>query len=149
MVFLNIFESKAKLEYEVIGHNILRKLELDEVIRGNYKKTEVDFSVDDNIISQYHHTVVELRNEGDFIEEDLFFDIDFGNSSIKVLDVLSKTTKPEEQEIKASLRYDFTDNWSIKGQWQTIVARSNNQDERVYRYDYQIDIFAIGVMYKY
>jgi hypothetical protein len=54
-----------------------------------------------------------------------------------------------EQEIEASLRYDFTDNWSIKGLWQTIVARSNNQDERVYRYDYQLDIFAIGVMYKY
>jgi hypothetical protein len=64
-------------------------------------------------------------------------------------DYSSSDMYEETQEIKGSLRYDFTDNWSVKGQWQTIVSRSNEQDERVYRYDYQIDIFAIGVMYKY
>jgi len=54
-----------------------------------------------------------------------------------------------EHEIEVSLRYDFTDNWSVKGLWQTIVADSNTKDERVYQYDYQIDTFAIGVMFKY
>ncbi len=54
-----------------------------------------------------------------------------------------------QDEIELSLRYDLTDNWSIKAQWQTIVARSNSEDERVYRYDYQIDNYSIGVMYKY
>jgi hypothetical protein len=34
-------------------------------------------------------------------------------------------------------------------QWQRIIARSNNDDESVYQYDYKIANYSVGVSYKF
>ena len=55
----------------------------------------------------------------------------------------------EQDEFVLGLRYDLTNNWSILGQWQNITQRSNNEDERTYRYSYTINNYSIGVSFKY
>lgn len=47
------------------------------------------------------------------------------------------------------LQYDFNRNWSVLGQYEHITADSNNEDERVYRYDYTINNFSVGVAFRY
>jgi len=54
-----------------------------------------------------------------------------------------------QDEIALGLRYDLTDNWSIMAQYQNLVQRSNNDDQSVYRYDYIINNYSIGVAFKY
>jgi len=54
-----------------------------------------------------------------------------------------------QDEIALGLRYDLTDNWSIMAQYQNLVQRSNNDDQSVYRYDYIIHNYSIGVAFKY
>ena len=98
-----LYESKPKLEYIILSSQELTKSELLKVIRTNFKQTELDFSIDDNIISKYHYTVIELRNPGPFIEDDLLFDIDFKDNRIKILDVLCKMIEPEERELEAEI----------------------------------------------
>lgn len=97
-------ESTPKLEYRIVASNELTKKQLVEVIRKNYKELSLDLSMDDNVILDYHHTILEMRNLGGFIEEDLLFNLDFGKEEIKILDVLCKLTCPIEKEIEAELR---------------------------------------------
>jgi hypothetical protein len=47
------------------------------------------------------------------------------------------------------LQYYLTDNWSIIGLWQNLTQRSNNEDERTYRYEYTLNNYSLGVAYKY
>lgn len=54
-----------------------------------------------------------------------------------------------EQAVDVRLSYDFSDHWSVIGQWEHTEARSNYDDERVYRYDYVINTYAIGVAFRY
>lgn len=53
------------------------------------------------------------------------------------------------EEIELELRYDLTKHWGLLAQWQHIVGRSNNDDERVYRYDYRINNYSVGVSYSF
>jgi len=53
------------------------------------------------------------------------------------------------EEIELEFRYDLTDNWDLLAQWQRIIARSNNDDESVYQYDYKIANYSVGVSYKF
>jgi len=54
-----------------------------------------------------------------------------------------------EQGVTAGLRYDFSDHWSAVAQWDHTEARSNYDDERVYRYDYVINTYALGIAFRY
>jgi hypothetical protein len=54
-----------------------------------------------------------------------------------------------EQTVNVRLAYDLSDHWSLVGQWEHTQARSNYDDERVYRYDYTINDYAIGVAFRY
>ncbi len=47
------------------------------------------------------------------------------------------------------LRYDMKKWLSLIGQLQHISNRSNNDDERVYRYDYTVNNFYVGVSLRY
>jgi hypothetical protein len=51
--------------------------------------------------------------------------------------------------IELEFRYDLTENWGLLAQWQRIIARSNNDDESVYQYDYKIANYSVGVSYKF
>ncbi len=54
-----------------------------------------------------------------------------------------------EQGVDVRLSYDLSDRWKLIGQWNHTEARSNYDDERVYRYDYVINTYAIGVAFQY
>jgi len=54
-----------------------------------------------------------------------------------------------EQTVNIRLSYDLSDHWSIIGQWEHTEARSNYDDERVYRYDYVLNTYALGVAFRY
>lgn len=54
-----------------------------------------------------------------------------------------------ERVVNFRLSYDLSDRWKLIGQWDHTEARSNNDDERVYRYDYVINTYAIGVAFQY
>jgi hypothetical protein len=96
-----LYESSPRLEYQVLSSQKLDKFELLQLLHSNFKRTTFRFPMDDDIISEYHYTILELRNKGNFIRDDLFFDLDFNNQEIKILAVLCKTITPEEREIKA------------------------------------------------
>ena len=53
------------------------------------------------------------------------------------------------EDVEIGLSYDLTKNWALLAQWQHIIARSNNDDERVYRYDYRINNYSVGVSYSF
>ena len=76
---------------------------------------------------------------------------DYSNRRAKFSDGLYKDNKHWEiqQEINLDFRYDLLENWSVFAQWQWIDTRSNNDDERVYRYDYTANSYSVGVSYKY
>jgi hypothetical protein len=52
-------------------------------------------------------------------------------------------------ETVLSLRFDLTDQLSLMGWWQHQKARSNNEYQDVYRYDYVVDNISIGVSFRY
>ena len=54
-----------------------------------------------------------------------------------------------EREIDFSLTYDFDKNWKLLAQIQQIVARSNNDDERIYQYDYEITNYSVGASFNF
>jgi hypothetical protein len=54
-----------------------------------------------------------------------------------------------QRELNLRLQYYLTDNWSIIGLWQNLTQRSNNEDERTYRYEYTLNNYSLGVAYKY
>ena len=76
---------------------------------------------------------------------------DYNNRRAKFSDGLYKDDKHWEilQEVNLDFRYDLLENWSLFAQWQWIDTRSNNDDERVYRYDYTANSYSVGVSYKY
>lgn len=51
--------------------------------------------------------------------------------------------------IELKFRYDLAEDWGLMAQWQRIIARSNNDDESVYQYDYKIANYSVGVSYKF
>lgn len=53
------------------------------------------------------------------------------------------------REFGAELRYELTENWAAIGRFQTLTQRSNNDDERTYRYNYTVNYYSIGVAYRY
>ena len=55
----------------------------------------------------------------------------------------------EQDEFLLRLRYDLTDNWALLAQWQNVTPRSNNEDQRTYRYEYTINNYSLGVSFKY
>ncbi|MBW2109366.1 MAG: hypothetical protein JRI36_11985, partial [Deltaproteobacteria bacterium] len=55
----------------------------------------------------------------------------------------------EQQEFVLGLEYDLTDNWSLLAQWENLRQRSNNEDERTYRYGYTMNTYLVGVSFKY
>ena len=77
--------------------------------------------------------------------------IDYNDRKAEFMD---GTYKDEEQwesqkEINFRLRYDINRNWSLLAWWQNLAARSNNDDERIYRYDYTINNYSIGVSFRF
>lgn len=60
-----------------------------------------------------------------------------------------KTQWETHHEINLGLRYNLTKDWSLLAQWQNIAARSNNDDERVYQYDYTLNNYSAGVSYSF
>jgi hypothetical protein len=62
-----------------------------------------------------------------------------------------KTSRQHEdqKEFGAELRYELTENWAAIGRFQTVTQRSNNDDERTYRYNYTVNYYSIGVAYRY
>ncbi len=57
--------------------------------------------------------------------------------------------RDKEHDLSMGFQYEFSRNWSILGQWEYVSAESNNDDERVYRYDYTINNFSLGVSLRY
>jgi len=55
----------------------------------------------------------------------------------------------ELHETILSLRYDLTDQWSLIGWWQHQKARSNNEYQSVYRYDYVVDNISFGASFRF
>lgn len=55
----------------------------------------------------------------------------------------------QQQAFVLGLEYDLTDNWSLLAQWENLVQRSNNEDQRTYRYAYSMDTYMLGVSFKY
>ncbi len=55
----------------------------------------------------------------------------------------------ELHETVLSLRYDLTDQWSLIGWWQHQKARSNNEYQNVYSYDYEVNNISFGVSFRY
>ncbi len=45
--------------------------------------------------------------------------------------------------------YQFNRNWAMFFQWRRSIARSNFEDERTFRYNYDINSFGLGVQYNY
>ncbi len=54
-----------------------------------------------------------------------------------------------EREIDFNLTYDLDENWKLLVQIQQIVVRSNNDDERIYRYDYEITNYSVGASFNF
>jgi len=98
-----IYESPPALEYQVLSSQHVDKSELIELLYSSFKTTKVDFPMDDNVVSGYYYTVVELRNKGNFIKDDLLLDLDFMNEKVKILCVLSKMIEPQERQLKAEI----------------------------------------------
>jgi hypothetical protein len=61
----------------------------------------------------------------------------------------SEFEKDTEQAINFRLSYELSTHWSLVGVWEHIMARSNYDDQRVYRYDYTINNYSIGIAFKY
>jgi hypothetical protein len=138
-----LYDSK-ELRYEVLSSQELNKPELLQLVLTNFRQAKLDFSMDDNFIPSYHYTVLELRNVGNFIKDDLLFDIDFKNVNIKILGVLCKMIEPEEREMEAEitrppLKYeiqgDDKDTADVKIRWSitdpqggAIIYRSYIKD---------------------
>ena len=53
------------------------------------------------------------------------------------------------QESTLEIGYQLTKQWTVRGYWENIAARSNNDDESVYRYDYKVNNFAIGASFRF
>ncbi|MBW1862283.1 MAG: hypothetical protein JRJ02_07905 [Deltaproteobacteria bacterium] len=77
--------------------------------------------------------------------------MDYSDRKAKFRDGIYKDEDQWEtqKEINFRLRYDITRSWSLLAWWQHIAARSNNDDDRVYRYDYTINNYSIGVSFRY
>ena len=54
-----------------------------------------------------------------------------------------------EREIDFNLTYDLDGNWKLLAQIQQIVARSNNDDERIYQYDYEITNYTVRASFNF
>lgn len=54
-----------------------------------------------------------------------------------------------EREIDFNLTYDLDKNWKLLAQIQKIAAQSNNDDERIYRYDYEITNYSVGASFNF
>ena len=54
-----------------------------------------------------------------------------------------------EWALNARVSYDLSDHWSVIGLWEHTQARSNYDDERVYRYDYVLNYYAVGMAFRY
>ena len=93
-----IFSPEKKLEYEIISNKTLTKTNIITAITGNFPNSIIDFSKDDSIIPRYQYTIIELRNLGISIDENLFFKVDFNDERVKILDVLCKQTEPLEKK---------------------------------------------------
>jgi len=89
-----------ELGYKILSDSILSRSELDKVIRDNFSDAAIDYSMDDDIISTYHVTTVELRNKGHLIEDNLVMDVDFKDKRVKILDVFAKLIEPEVKELE-------------------------------------------------
>jgi hypothetical protein len=55
----------------------------------------------------------------------------------------------DQKEFGAELRYELTESWAVIGRLSQLTQRSNNDDERTYRYNYTVDYYSIGVAFKY
>jgi hypothetical protein len=100
-LYKSLSEPTALLEYQVLSVNRYSKPDLLSVINSNFREHTLDLSVDDNIVPYYYLGVIELRNFGDFIREDVLFTLDFEDEHVKILDVLSKMTQPQGKELTA------------------------------------------------
>jgi hypothetical protein len=135
-----LYESPPALEYQVLSTQLLGKSELLQILYSNFKTGKVDFSMDDNILSGYYYTVVELTNKGNFLRDDLLFDLDFMNEQVKILGLLCKMIEPEERELKAEierpplelqLRREDLENPEVKIYWSP--TQDETQRATVYR----------------
>jgi hypothetical protein len=77
--------------------------------------------------------------------------IDYTDRLARDVSGLYKSDKQWEElhETVLSLRFDLTDQLSLIGWWQHQKARSNNEYQDVYRYDYVVDNISLGVSYRY
>lgn len=77
--------------------------------------------------------------------------IDYTDRLSRDIDGLYTSEKQWEElhETVLSLRFDLTDQWSLIGWWQHQKARSNNQYQAVYRYEYVVDNVSLGASFRF
>ena len=51
--------------------------------------------------------------------------------------------------VDIGLTYVLTEQWSLLARFEHITARSNNDYERVYQYDYEVTNYSIGASFRY
>lgn len=64
-------------------------------------------------------------------------------------DYKAEAHEETREETTLRLKYELTENWSLIGQFEYIEQRSNNEDERTYRYNYSANNVSLGVAFKY
>lgn len=92
--------NNLELEYKILSSNIFSKKEIEQAIKAKFVNLKIDYSFDDNFISEYHLTKVELKNVGPFIKDELFIDVNFNNENVKILSILGKSIEPYVKEIE-------------------------------------------------
>ena len=140
-----ILGDKREIEYTILSSDVLNKKELDKIISKTYKKTGLDYSFDDFFIDKYHLTKIQLINNGSFIEDNLFMELDFCDNRVKILKVFGKLVSPEQREVEVELekppleysyfedKNDTTDvklNWSQPSgeKWNLCIYRSYSKN---------------------
>jgi opacity protein-like surface antigen len=64
----------------------------------------------------------------------------------------SYKTKEQIDETYTSLigaKYALNENWAVTCQWEHVDAKSNNDNETTYSYDYWSDAYSIGLSVRF
>jgi len=76
---------------------------------------------------------------------------DYSDRRAKYSNGQYKTDKQNEtnSELLLRLQYELDRHWQLYGQYQRIDNDSNNEDERVYVYDYTVNNYSLGCSYEF
>jgi len=101
-------------------------------LRPNISYTAATFPLTTTLYYSYQHMEYDERNAKD------------ANRDYK-----DSRHYERQQEFGAELRYAMTEHWSAIGRFQTLTQRSNNDDERTYRYNYTVNYYSLGFSFQY